>query len=72
MDSKDLVNRFKQHVLNSDEIEKTELIRSVALSFSAVLNDLVPEGREKALAITHLEEVVFWGNAGIARQSGTD
>lgn len=23
---------------------------------------------EKALALTHLEEVMFWSNAGIARQ----
>jgi hypothetical protein len=33
------------------------------------LNAMLPEGREKSLAITHLEEVMFWGNAAIARQS---
>lgn len=27
----------------------------------------LPEGREKSLAHTHLEEVRFWGNAAIAR-----
>jgi len=64
MDSKDLANRFTYH---PDQTEKYELMRGIALSFSAVINDMVPDSREKALAITHLEEVVFWSNAGIAR-----
>jgi hypothetical protein len=29
----------------------------------------LPEGREKALAVTHLEEVMMWSNAAIARQA---
>lgn len=68
IDEKDLVNRFTYHPPQDEETtKKYEMIRSIALSFSAVLNDLVPDGREKALALTKLEEVVFWGNAGIAR-----
>jgi hypothetical protein len=34
-----------------------------------MLNELVPDSREKSLAITHLEEAVMWANAGIARES---
>jgi hypothetical protein len=29
----------------------------------------VPEGREKSLALTRLEEALFWSNAGIAREA---
>lgn len=29
--------------------------------------ELVPDGREKATAITKLEEFMMWANAGIAR-----
>lgn len=72
LDSKDLANRFTYHPPVEEDIKKYELIRGVALSFSTVLNDLVPDGREKALAITHLEEVVFWSNAGIARNHASE
>lgn len=30
---------------------------------------LVPEGREQSLAITKIEESMYWANAGIARLS---
>ena len=33
------------------------------------LETLCPDSRELALAITKLEEVVFWANAAIARHS---
>jgi hypothetical protein len=72
MDSKDLVNRFIYHAPKEGQPEKYELMRSIALSFSAVINDMVPDGREKSLAITHLEEVVFWANAGIARNNAAE
>ena len=63
----DLQHRFSYHAQRDNDIDKFQMIRNIALSFSVVLNELVPDGREKALAITKLEEVVFWGNAGIAR-----
>jgi hypothetical protein len=72
IDSQDLINRFTYHSPVEDDVKKYELIRGVALSFSMVLNDLVPDGREKVLALTKLEELVFWANAGIARNNAVE
>ena len=33
------------------------------------INVTVPDGREKSLAITNLEQAMFWANAAIARNS---
>jgi hypothetical protein len=68
MDVKDFENRFKFHPAKNLEIQqKHEAIRRWALEFAEYINLQVPEGREKALAITKLEEVMMWANAGIAR-----
>lgn len=68
MDVKDLENRFEFHPANKEETKQAhDNVRNMCLRFAIDLNNLVPEGREKSLAITHLEEVMLWANAGIAR-----
>ncbi len=42
-------------------------IRDKAKELAYLINDLVPDGREKSLAMTKLEEVVMWANAGVSR-----
>lgn len=67
IDPLELQNRFTYHPPKEEDVEKHNLIRSIAWSYAATIDELVPDSREKALAITNLEEVVFWANAGIAR-----
>ena len=42
-------------------------VRAACLELAHQLNDDLPEGREKSVAITKLEEAMFWANAAIAR-----
>lgn len=67
MDYEELKNRFTYHPPKADQPKKYEDLRDLCLSVANVINASCPESREKALAITHLEEVVFWANASIAR-----
>lgn len=67
IDPAELQNRFTYHQPKDEDVEKYNLIRSIAWSYATTIDELVPDSREKALAITNLEEVVFWANAGIAR-----
>jgi hypothetical protein len=45
-----------------------ELIRSEAQAFTYLLEDVLPDSREKSLALTKLEEAMMWANASIERK----
>ncbi len=74
MENSEINRRFDYHAPESEfTVKKHEYVRARVKDLALLLNDLVPEGREKALAFTALEEVLMWTNAGIARnQNGTD
>ena len=64
----DLDRRFSYHPASTNELaEAHEAVRTKAKSAAAWVCRNLPEGREQALAVTHLEEFMFWANAGIAR-----
>lgn len=42
-------------------------IRDKAKELALLIDDYVPDSREKSVAMTNLEQVVMWANAGIAR-----
>ena len=65
---KDLDNRFCYHPPTDGRIEQHEDIRSFARRYADIICAVCPEGRERALALTKLEEVTFWANAAIARE----
>jgi hypothetical protein len=72
MQSEDIDNRFTYHPPTSAQVPIYEEVRTRCRELAHWLNDIVPEGREQSLAVTHLEETVFWANAGIARQALPD
>ena len=67
MNETDLKNRFTYHAPIEGQPEVYEGIRNLALEYGYYLTQQCPESRERSLAITKLEECVFWANASIAR-----
>lgn len=64
----DITNRFAFHPATTVEKQGQHgSIRFACLVLAQDLDDALPNGREKSLAITKLEEVMFWANAAIAR-----
>lgn len=69
MDFGDICTRFSYHPANDQETkDKHSAVRNLCFDLAEELNALLPEGREKSLAITNLEQVMFWANAAIARE----
>ena len=60
-------NNFTYHPPKPGQAERYESIRDTAKEFAEHLDDECPDSREKSLAMTKLEEAVFWANASIAR-----
>ena len=67
MDKDDLKHRFSAHEVDEVGVNAMAVVRDAARLLALLINDVAPDGREKSLAITKLEEAVFWANAGIAR-----
>ncbi len=68
-DSDNLANRFTYHPANTDaRREAHQLIRETCHNTAYLISQCVPDGRERALAITKIEECMFWANAAIARE----
>jgi hypothetical protein len=65
----DLVNRFNYHSPKPGQPKKYEYIRGTLLNVASIIDNFCPNSREKALAITKLEEAMFWANASIARNN---
>ncbi|OMF35327.1 hypothetical protein BK133_11305 [Paenibacillus sp. FSL H8-0548] len=60
-------NNFSYHPPKEGQPAKCEAIRSLGKGMAIAVDELTPDSREKSLAITKLEEAIFWANAAIAR-----
>jgi hypothetical protein len=63
----DLEKRFTYHTPVGNQPVRYESLRSATKALAYLILSTCPESREKSLALTKLEEAVFWANASIAR-----
>ena len=71
MKQADLDTRFDHHPTDALKAQLHQLIRNIFKDAAEVVAHECPEGREKSLAITKLEEAMFWANAAVARNDMT-
>ena len=65
--NQDLETRFTYHTPKPGQPELYQALREQAKALAYRIVQTVPPGREQASALTHLENCIFWANAGIAR-----
>lgn len=66
-DSGEIYKRFTYHPPKDNQAERYVEIRETVKMVAFVICQQCPDCRERSLALTHLEEAVFWANAAIAR-----
>lgn len=69
MKESEIDNNFTYHAPKPGQPEIYEALRNDAKHLAKGINAVCPESREKSLALTNLEQAIFWANASIARNS---
>ena len=62
-----LDNNFTYHAPISDQPARYVEIRDKAKELAYLICSKTPVSREQSLALTNLEQAIFWANAAIAR-----
>lgn len=64
----ELIHRAAYHPPKSqDTIEAHERVRELITELTLTLNELLPEGREKSMALTFADQTMWAANAAVAR-----
>lgn len=58
---------FTYHSPKDDQPERYIILRNSAKELAYEIVHYTPHSREQSLALTKLEEAIFWANAAIAR-----
>lgn len=58
---------FTYHAPKDDQPDRYVMLRDAAKDLAYKIVHNTPTSREQSLAITHLEEAIFYANAAIAR-----
>ena len=67
----DIENRFSYHApKDQSTVQAHEAVRAALKTTAHFVAGQIPAGREASLALTKLEEAMFWANAAIARNGG--
>lgn len=64
----EIIKRFDHHPPRSEATASDhQTVRALLRQDAMWMEKSLPAGREKSLALTKLEEAMFWANAAIAR-----
>jgi hypothetical protein len=63
----EISHRFGYHKPDDLKVKKHENVRDECEATAQAFQQYLPDGREKTLALTKIEEAMFWANAAIAR-----
>lgn len=65
----ELANRFGFHKGTGLTAPLHKEIRTNFLDFAEALDEILPDGRAKSIAMTKLDEAAMWSNKAIAEQA---
>ena len=67
MDAKEREKRFDSYEMDEDKKIRCLNIRNAVKQLAYIIDNVCPDGREKSLALTRLEEAVMWAIKSVSR-----
>jgi hypothetical protein len=64
----EIERRFSHHRPDAARAAIHAVLRDLVITLAHEISGYVPAGRERAIALTKLEECLFWANAAVARE----
>ncbi len=71
MSDEEVESRFHYHAPSGDGVKRHALLSQSYVNLAHLINTVLPNGREKSLAMTELETSKFWASAAVARNPDT-
>lgn len=68
----DIENMFGYHRATAESAPQHHQVRESIKTLAHHFNSILPEGRDKALCMTKLQEAMHWANSAIAMQNDVD
>lgn len=65
--TRQIENNFTYHAPKETQPERYVALREAAKGLAFMIVNNTPYSREQSLALTNLEQTIFWANAAIAR-----
>lgn len=64
----EIINRYSYHRPDEAAVEKMKIIREKCTELALLIDASVPHGRDQSTALTHLQCVMMFSNAGIVNK----
>jgi hypothetical protein len=71
MTSDEIRERFTYHPPSDGGAQRHRVLSESFIELAQLVDDVSPDGREKSLAMTSLEQAKFWASAAVARDPAT-
>ena len=71
MELKEFAKRFAYYKQRKGHFDICSKIRNKAKELAELINEHCPDGREKSLAVTKVEEAIMWFNTSLDRTDWT-
>lgn len=62
----DISKKFTYSSPSQDGLKRHETLTAAFISLALIVDETVPDGRAKAVCMTHLEDAKMWASKGVA------